>query len=235
MDLFYVLLILMVVSRGFGGVAERLGQPGLVGELIAGVALGALVIELPGLFPQLSHISDNEVFVTIADLGMFFLMLFAGVEMQPHKILEHSAGALAVASGGMLVPLGLGLALGWHFLPESKLHTAQYLFLGTALAITAVPATVGILARARSAGDDDRPDNRLCGHLRRYPEPRATRLADRIAFGGFNARPGEILDPFRKSRIVLFRYRVLLTIRLPARRSSDGLFEDRGTGNQCCS
>ena len=146
MDLFYVLLILMVVSRGFGGVAERLGQPGLVGELIAGVALGALVIELPGLFPQLSHISDNEVFVTIADLGMFFLMLFAGVEMQPHKILEHSAGALAVAIGGMLVPLGLGLALGWYFLPESELYTAQCLFLGTALAITAVPATVRILA-----------------------------------------------------------------------------------------
>ena len=146
MDLFYVLLILLVVSRGFGEIAERLGQPGLVGELIAGIALGAAVIELPELFPQLSHIGDNEVFVTITDLGMFFLMLFAGVEMQPHRILEHSVGALAVAIGGMLVPLGLGLALGWYFLPESELYTAQCLFLGTALAITAVPATVRILA-----------------------------------------------------------------------------------------
>ena len=77
MDLLYVLLILMVVSHGFGEVAERIGQPGLVGELIAGVALGALVIERPGLFPQLSHIGDNEVFVTITDLGMFFLILSA--------------------------------------------------------------------------------------------------------------------------------------------------------------
>ena len=71
--------------------------------------------------------------------------------MQPHKTLEHSAGALAVASGGMLVPLGPGLALGWHLLSKSKLYTAQCFCLGSALAITAVLATVGILARARSA------------------------------------------------------------------------------------
>ena len=75
--LFLVVLILMAVSRGFGRVAERIGQPGLVGELIARVALGALVIERPGLFPQLSHIGDNKVFVTITDFGIFFLMLSA--------------------------------------------------------------------------------------------------------------------------------------------------------------
>ena len=85
--------------------------------------------------------------------------------MQPHKTLEHSAGALAVASGGMLVPLGPGLALGWHLLSKSKLYTAQCFCLGSALAITAVLATVGILARARSARDDVRPDNRPCGYL----------------------------------------------------------------------
>ena len=85
--------------------------------------------------------------------------------MQPHKTLEHSTGALAVASGGMLVPLGLGLALGLHFLPKSKLYTAQCFFLGAALSITAVLATVGILARAMSARDDVRPDNRPCGYL----------------------------------------------------------------------
>jgi len=113
--------------------------------LIAGVTPGAVVIKLPELFLQLSHISDNEVFAATTDLGIFFLMLFASVEMQLHKILEHSTGALAIAIGGLLVPLGLGLALGWYFLPESELYTVQCLFLGTALAITAVPATIRIL------------------------------------------------------------------------------------------
>jgi Kef-type K+ transport system membrane component KefB len=145
MDLFYVLLILLVATRAFGELAERLGQPALAGELIAGIALGAIIVEFPGTFPDLLAMAGNDVFVTITDLGMFFLMLYAGVEMQPHKILKHSGGALVVAVGGMALPMGLGVALGWLFLPDTDLRTAQSIFIGTALAITAVPATVRIL------------------------------------------------------------------------------------------
>lgn len=145
MDLFYVLLVLLVITRAFGELAVRLAQPALVGELIAGIALGAIVVGSPSTFPSLNGLSDNEVFTTVTDLGMFFLMLFAGLEMQPRKVFERSAASLVVALGGMIVPLGLGMALGWIFLPESPLRVAQCLFLGTALAITAVPATVRIL------------------------------------------------------------------------------------------
>ena len=76
-DLFYVLLVLLVTSRAFGEVAERIGQPALVGELIAGIALGATVATYPATFPNLADLAHNEVFVTITELGMFFLMLFA--------------------------------------------------------------------------------------------------------------------------------------------------------------
>jgi Kef-type K+ transport system membrane component KefB len=144
-DLFYVLLVLLVLTRTFGEVAERLNQPALVGELIAGITLGAIVARFPGEFPELANLRDDNVFAAIGDLGMFFLMLFAGIEMQPHKILRRSTGSLLVAFGGMLVPLTLGILLGLAFLPESPLRFAQCLFLGTALAITAVPATVRIL------------------------------------------------------------------------------------------
>ncbi len=145
MNLFYVLLILLFTTRAFGEVAERLGQPALVGELIAGITLGAIIAQSPSSFPDLTGLANNEVFVAITDLGMFFIMLYAGVEMQPHKMFQHSAGSLVVALGGMVVPLGLGAALGWYFLPETEMRAAQCLFIGTALAITAVPATVRIL------------------------------------------------------------------------------------------
>lgn len=145
MDLFYVLLILLVATRAFGELAERLGQPSLVGELIAGITLGSIVARYPSAFPYLVGLPDNSVFATITDLGMFFLMLFAGVEMQPHKILRYSGGAMVVAFGGMVLPLVLGVGLGHIFLPDSPLKAVQSLFLGTALAITAVPATVRIL------------------------------------------------------------------------------------------
>jgi Kef-type K+ transport system membrane component KefB len=145
MELFYTLLVLLVVTRSFGEVAERLGQPALAGELISGIFLGAVIGVYSDVFPFLAGLDQSAVFNAITNLGMFFIMLFAGIEMQPHKIVKYSGGAVVVAIGGMIVPLSFGLALGWVFLPVSELKLAQALFIGTALAITAVPATVKIL------------------------------------------------------------------------------------------
>lgn len=145
MDLFYVLLVLLVTTRAFGELAVRIGQPSLVGELVSGILLGTLAVHYQDLFPEIVALQHNDVFQAITDLGMFFIMLFAGIEMQPSKMISHSAGAAMTAVGGMVLPLALGLGLGWVFLPESDWLLAQSLFLGTALAITAVPATVRIL------------------------------------------------------------------------------------------
>ncbi len=145
MELFFILLVLLVATRTFGEVAERLGQPGLVGELIAGIVLGTVAAQYTDLFPNIAGLGQNPVFDTITDLGMFFIMLFAGVELQPNRLIEYSRGAFAVAVCGMVLPMALGIGLGWAFLPASDAFLAQCIFLGTALAITAVPATVRIL------------------------------------------------------------------------------------------
>lgn len=145
MDLFFILLVLLVATRAFGEVAERVGQPGLVGELIAGIVLGTVAAQYTDLLPHIAGLDKNPVFDTITDLGMFFIMLFAGVELQPHRLIEHSRGAFAVAVCGMVLPMAFGIGLGWAFLPASDAFFAQSVFLGTALAITAVPATVRIL------------------------------------------------------------------------------------------
>ena len=145
MDLFFILLVLLVATRTFGEAAEWLGQPALVGELVAGIVLGTLAAQHADLFPQIAGLANSSVFDAITDLGMFFIMLFAGVELQPSRLIQHSRGAFGVAMSGMVFPMALGVALGWVFLPESDAFFAQALFLGTALAITAVPATVRIL------------------------------------------------------------------------------------------
>ena len=145
MDLFYVLLVLLVVTRTFGELAARIGQPALVGELVSGVVLGTIVGQYAEYFPSLSSLQGDRVFEAIADLGMFFIMLFAGIEMQPSKIVQYSKQSMAVAVGGMVLPMAMGIGLGLLFLPASEFLTVQALFIGTALAITAVPATVKIL------------------------------------------------------------------------------------------
>ena len=145
MEIFYVLLIILVITRAFGEVAVRLGQPALVGELLAGIALGVAIRFSPSSFPVMHAIPDNDVFTAITDLGIFFLMLMAGLEMRPREVAEKSKGAMFIAAGGLIIPLLVGFSLGWFFLPRSDVKLAQVLFIGTALAITAVPVAAKVL------------------------------------------------------------------------------------------
>jgi Kef-type K+ transport system membrane component KefB len=145
MEFFYVLLILLVITRAFGELAVRLGQPALVGELLSGIILGTVIKLSPASFPIMNGISENEVFTAITDLGIFFLMLMAGLEMHPKEIAENSKGAMSIAIGGLIVPLVVGFLLGWLYLPPSDYRFAQIMFIGTTLAITAVPVAVKVL------------------------------------------------------------------------------------------
>lgn len=145
MEILYVLLLLLLVTRVFGEVAVRLGQPALVGELISGVVLGLLGHHYGAYLPVLEGLTEDRVFGAITDLAVFFLMLMAGLEMHPHELMKRSGGAIAVAIGGMVVPLAMGMALAWAFLPASELLGGQVLFVGTALAVTAVEVSVRLL------------------------------------------------------------------------------------------
>jgi len=145
MEILFVLLILLVITRTFGEVVARFGQPPLVGELLSGISLGIVIQLSPDLFPIMKNINQNEVFNAITDLGIFFLMLLAGLEMQPRELVQSTKRSLIIALGGMVLPLIAGVGLGWVFLPNSQYFAAQVLFTGTALAITAVPVAVKIL------------------------------------------------------------------------------------------
>ncbi|MGE0825192.1 MAG: cation:proton antiporter [Candidatus Binatia bacterium] len=145
MEILYILLVLLVVTRFFGELAERAGQPALVGELVSGIVLGLVVGQYAATFPILSGLTEDRVFIAMTDLGIFFLMLFAGIEMHPSELARASQKAVLIAVGGMVVPLALGIGVGWWVLPASELKAAQALFVGVALAITAVPVSIKIL------------------------------------------------------------------------------------------
>jgi len=133
-----------VVTRVFGELAERAYLPALVGELIAGIFLGFLLAQYGSLAPSIWFAANSDIFAGLADLGMFFLMLLAGIRMEPLDFAKSSKSAVLIALGGMLLPVSAGFALGLFVLPESPFKIAQSLFLGVALAITAVPVAVRI-------------------------------------------------------------------------------------------
>jgi Kef-type K+ transport system membrane component KefB len=144
LNILLIILILLVVTRTFGELAERARLPALVGELVAGIFLGYLLQRFGGLAPSVWFAANSEIFNGLAELGMFFLMLLVGIRMEPLDFARSSKSAVLIAVGGMLVPVSVGFGLGQLVLPESDYKNAQALFLGVALAITAVPVAVRI-------------------------------------------------------------------------------------------
>jgi Kef-type K+ transport system membrane component KefB len=143
-DLFLPLLVLLVATRVVGELAARLGQPRLVGEIVAGLALGlaarsGLALHLPVL-AELGHSRPVEL---VAELGVFFMILDAGIDAHARELVQNSRTAIAAAVGGMGIPLFGGIALTWLWLPEP--HLAPALAVGVALSTTAVPVTARVL------------------------------------------------------------------------------------------
>lgn len=145
------LFVVFVVARLFGEGAERVGQPAAVGELLAGLLIGltlALLGAFGGLAADISRVVhlDSELIHLVAEAGIFFLLLSAGIDMKPTQIAANSTTSFLVAVGGAVVPLAAGTWLAWVFLPETEMRAVQAAFVGVALAITAIPTTVRVLA-----------------------------------------------------------------------------------------
>lgn len=138
------LVILLIATRLLGALFERWRQPSSMGEITAGILL-ALLAAVPLLTPLLGGLPTSPFLGVAAEFGIFFLLLFAGIEMRPQEIASHSGASFAVAAGGAAVPLVSGVALGMLFLPDTSLKFAQALLIGVALSISAIPVAVKVL------------------------------------------------------------------------------------------
>lgn len=145
MEIFYILLVLLIASRIFAEIAVRIGQPELFGEILAGIMLGLIVHQYASVFPILAELDTSKFFTAVKDLGIFFLLLMVGIELRPRDMAKASKGGIFVATGGMVIPFIFALILGFIYLPQSSYKTAQIIFLGTALSVTAVPVAIKVL------------------------------------------------------------------------------------------
>ena len=127
------LLILLLTAKLLGELAERFRQPSMIGEVIAGVILGPSLLNIiPG---------PGEVKV-IAELGVFMLIVLAGMEIEVEEIRNSIRGKnIWIALLGFLVPMASGITIGlfYHF------TNTFTIFLGLCIAITALPVSIRIL------------------------------------------------------------------------------------------
>jgi Kef-type K+ transport system membrane component KefB len=133
LQLVLVLALLIGTAKVFGALSARIGQPAVLGELLAGLLLGPSVVDLLHL-PVFTSGHLETTVIEIAELGVIFLMFIAGLEIDLDEL--RRAGTIATVAGvmGVIVPLLLGFlaALPFGFPPS------QALFIGVLLTATSV-------------------------------------------------------------------------------------------------
>ncbi|MBI4877987.1 MAG: cation:proton antiporter [Acidobacteria bacterium] len=127
------LLLVFGTAKLLAELFERLGQPGIVGEILAGVILG------PSL---LGWIAPNELLKTLADLGVMFLLFRVGLEVKPSELMKLGGTATVVAMAGVMVPF----AFGWLILAAWGAPRIEAFFLGAAMVATSIGITAQVLA-----------------------------------------------------------------------------------------
>jgi len=152
--------VIILVCQLVGRLAQRLGQPQVVGEMIAGVMLGPSLFGwlLPELQAQLFPKATMGMLYAAAQLGVGLYMFIVGMEFRADHFRARARSAATVSAAGILVPFALAFAITpWlHSVPglfsaKTKLMEAS-LFLGAAIAITAFPMLARIIHERGLAG-----------------------------------------------------------------------------------
>ena len=127
------LLLVFGTAKLLAEVFERLRQPGIIGEIIAGLLLG----------PSVLHwVQPDQVMTALAEMGAMFLLFRVGLEVKASDLFRLGGTALAVAILGVVCPL----LAGWAMFAQLGYSLPVSIFVGTALVATSVGITARVLA-----------------------------------------------------------------------------------------
>jgi Kef-type K+ transport system membrane component KefB len=146
-DFFLALALLLGAARLLGEAARLIGQPPVVGEILAGVLASPMVLTGAGSEALLSP-SVKPLIGALANVGLAIFMFVIGYEIDVSFLRGRKRAALGVAAGSVLLPLAGGVALAvplaGTYAPAD--HASFVLFVGVAMSVTAFPVLARILA-----------------------------------------------------------------------------------------
>ena len=148
-----VLLSVAVVLAGshlVGWAIAKIGQPRVIGEILAGILLGPSLLGAvwPGALDYLFPAEVIGALRTLAQVGLVLFMFLVGVELDLDRLVGQGRKALVISQTSIAAPLGLGVLLSWWLYPRFGGQVDQLgftLFLGAAMAITAFPVLARVL------------------------------------------------------------------------------------------
>ena len=141
---------IVVTARIFTGLFRKIGQPGVCGEMAAGLVLGPSLFGK--LFPQIFHRvfdpSVAQIFTVFSQVGLVLLLFLIGMEFEFKHLRTHGRKALVISLAGIVLPFGFGLLLArviYPFIAREISFVGFSLFTATAMSITALPTLGRIL------------------------------------------------------------------------------------------
>jgi len=128
------LIAIFAAAKLFGELAERIGQPAVLGEMIGGIVIGTSGLRLVN--------ADDPFLHLLSELGVILLLFMIGLVTDLRRLLSVGGASMSVAVVGVALPFGAGFAVGWF------LHypTIVAIFLGATLTATSVGITARVLS-----------------------------------------------------------------------------------------
>ncbi|WP_137291413.1 cation:proton antiporter domain-containing protein [Natronorubrum halophilum] len=147
------LAVLLFVARILGEAFSSIGQPAVVGELLAGVVLGPSLLGFvaPGVYETLFVVSESQFHLLeiVSWIGLIMLLVVTGLETDIDLIISKGRTAIFLSLGGIVVPFTTGFLLGWYlpaeFIASPDQRVVFSLFIATAMSISAIPVIAKIL------------------------------------------------------------------------------------------
>jgi Kef-type K+ transport system membrane component KefB len=145
------IVTIILVARFFGWVFRKIGQPSVIGEIIAGIALGPSLLGL--YFPEFSL----TLFPTaslgnlqfLSQIGLILFMYVIGMELDLKVLQNKAKDAIVISHASIIFPFALGIGLAYFvyykFAPEGIAFMPFALFMGIAMSITAFPVLARIV------------------------------------------------------------------------------------------
>lgn len=149
------IIVVLLAARIVGLIVRRLGQPQVVGEMLAGIALGPSILGAyaPALSGALFPPGSLGFLNALSQVGLLVFMFLVGLELEPKLIRERGRAAVVISHASIVAPFLLGALLAILLFPtlagERVTFTTFALFMGAAMSITAFPVLARILTERR--------------------------------------------------------------------------------------
>ena len=145
------IVTIIIVARFFGWMFRKIGQPTVIGEIIAGIVIGPSLVGL--YFPEFSNalfpLASLGNLQFLSQIGLILFMFVIGMELDL-KVLKNKANeALVISHASIIIPFALGVGLAYfiyhRFAPQGVEFLSFSLFMGIAMSITAFPVLARIV------------------------------------------------------------------------------------------